>query len=70
MLLAAGMTTGAGAGAAGFDEVGAFDPIKESALVKTISAYIAATGHTLGQAKESISKEAITEKLKGLTEKK
>jgi hypothetical protein len=52
------------------DEVGAFDPIKESDLVKTVNAYIGATGQALGHAKESISKDAVRDKLKSLTEGK
>jgi hypothetical protein len=52
------------------DEVGAFDPIKESALVKTIDAYIGATGQAIGKAKEAVSTDGIKDKLKGLSEGK
>jgi hypothetical protein len=52
------------------DEVGAFDPIKESALVKTIDAYIGATGQVLGKAKEAVSTDGIKDKIKGLSEGK
>lgn len=56
------------------DEVGAFDAIKESALVKTVNGYISSTGQALGHAKESVSKDAIKEgvrdKIKGLTDSK
>ena len=52
------------------DEVGAFDPIKESTLVTTVHGYLDATTHTLGHAKEQVSTDAIKDKVKGLTEKK
>ena len=52
------------------DEVGAFDSIKQSELVKTVDGYVGATGRAVARAKEAVSPAGIKDSLKGLTEGK